>query len=90
MRTLGPVGFSLLCAVSTGISLIPFVGASEEPAPAPIEPLSIDQVTLLAAFGLLSFVAIGGALFRAFTPPPPPFVVEYISPKIDPEELRNL
>jgi hypothetical protein len=93
MITSERVGFFSICAASTVISLLPFAWGPSEPstsAHAAVDPLSADQMTLLGAFGLLSFAVIGVALFRHFTPPPSPFVVEYISPKLDPEELRNL
>jgi hypothetical protein len=63
---------------------------SEEESPHEAKPVSDDFIFLSAAVGVSFSILLGVALFRAFTPPEPPYVVEYDSPKIDPEELRNL
>lgn len=47
-----------------------------------------EKMYIFSILGLALFALLTVWLFRFFTPEPPPFVVEYVSPKLDPIELR--
>ena len=84
----------VLCMAVLCITLLAFAGMAPEEPVAPPAPESIElteyQASVVAVLGGLMLAGLGLWLFRAFTPQERPYMVEYVSPKLDPEDLRNL